>query len=452
MDVLGLHGHVRLTTTLIPGCTPTILMEAPPSLVTVEPQPPAVNSHPGPVHDTEEGVFQAVTTGKYTLSVYYQNVRGLRTKIVQLRLLLSSCDYDVLVFTETWLRADIDSAEISPNYTFYRCDRNAISSQYSRGGGVLIAVKTHLNCEIVPMLNCEHLEQVAVCIRRQFRCLYLVVIYLPPNSCADLYSAHANAVQHIVNLASTTDIIVSVGDFNLPNLRWQLDEDVNGFIPSNVSSEHEQALIETMFTSGLQQINRYVNVNARLLDLIFVNRPEQLDILEPSVPLLPVDNHHVPFILLLDESADDFIEQTEPDDNLLYDLQSCDFGQLKTALDDIDWNSILLNGSVDGIVSIFYDKLHSVLREHVQRKRRTSHIFSKPWWTSELRHIRNVLRKARRRFFISKSQRDREYLREIEVSYKSVLSSTYNNYLYRIQASIRQNPLRFWRFVKERQT
>ena len=35
------------------------------------------------------------------LTLYYQNVRGLRTKTSDLRLLLSSCDYDILVFTET---------------------------------------------------------------------------------------------------------------------------------------------------------------------------------------------------------------------------------------------------------------------------------------------------------------------------------------------------------------
>lgn len=98
------------------------------------------------------------------LSIYYQNVRGLRTKIVQLRLLLSSCDYDVLIFTETWLRADIESSEISTDYTLFRCDRNERTSHHSRGGGVLIAVKNRLNCDSIEMTNYERLEQIVVCI------------------------------------------------------------------------------------------------------------------------------------------------------------------------------------------------------------------------------------------------------------------------------------------------
>lgn len=145
----------------------------------------------------------------------------------------------MLVFTETWLRDDIDSAEISPNYKVFRCDRSTLTSEYSRGGGVLIAVKHSLHCEPISLSNSEQLEQIAVCVTSEFRSLYIVAVYLPPNSNADLYLAHANAVQSIVNRTTSADIIVSLGDFNLPNLQWVLDDDINGFIPSNVSSEQE---------------------------------------------------------------------------------------------------------------------------------------------------------------------------------------------------------------------
>ena len=35
------------------------------------------------------------------LSIYYQNVRGLRTKTSELKLGLSNCEYDVVILTET---------------------------------------------------------------------------------------------------------------------------------------------------------------------------------------------------------------------------------------------------------------------------------------------------------------------------------------------------------------
>lgn len=131
------------------------------------------------------------------------------------------------------------------------------------------------------------------------RLLYILAIYLPPNSSIEVYNAHALSIQHIVGLLSDFDIFLALGDYNLPNLRWLFDEDINGYLPSNASTEHELAMVEAMFTSGLQQVNHFVNVNGRLLDLAFANLPEHLDLIEPSVPFLPVDSDHQPYIVLL---------------------------------------------------------------------------------------------------------------------------------------------------------
>lgn len=190
------------------------------------------------------------------MSIYYQNVRGLRTKTSRLRLALSSCDYDIIVLTETWLRPDIGYSELTSDYSIFRCDRSILSSQFLRGGGVLIAVKNNLQCETVSWSGHEHVEQVGVRIRLRGFSLYVVAVYIPPRSNPDLYAAHSSAIQQIVDTMSGTDIIMSLGDYNLPNLNWQLDEDINGYVPSNASSEQELTLVKTVFASGLQQINK----------------------------------------------------------------------------------------------------------------------------------------------------------------------------------------------------
>lgn len=97
------------------------------------------------------------------LSIYYQNVRGLRTKTSDLKLGLSNCDYDVIVLTETWLRSDISDAELTSDYTLFRCDRSVSTSMFTRGGGVLVAVKSTLRFSEVSLSNCSQLEQVVVC-------------------------------------------------------------------------------------------------------------------------------------------------------------------------------------------------------------------------------------------------------------------------------------------------
>ncbi|XP_062537983.1 uncharacterized protein LOC134206295 [Armigeres subalbatus] len=137
-------------------------------IITVEPLQPVIISRPGLVLETGGGTFQQRFSGKYDLNttsstrvknpdssqnaatlhpaencsnviaqndaqflcVYYQNVRGLRTKTTDVNLRLSACDYDIVVLTETWLRSDICNSD----YTIFRCDRSESTSNLSRVG------------------------------------------------------------------------------------------------------------------------------------------------------------------------------------------------------------------------------------------------------------------------------------------------------------------------------
>lgn len=46
------------------------------------------------------------------LNIYYQNVRGLRTKCNELRLSVLNNNYDVIILTESWLHSGIFDAEL----------------------------------------------------------------------------------------------------------------------------------------------------------------------------------------------------------------------------------------------------------------------------------------------------------------------------------------------------
>ena len=208
-------------------------------------------------------------------------------------------------------------------------------------------------------------------------------------------------MQSITDRSSSVDVILSIGDFNLPNLRWRFDDEINGFIPYNMSAEQERLLIESLFATGSRQASCFLNLNGRLLDLAFVNFPEQIDSVSPPTPLLPVDPHHVPFILLLDESIDVPISLDDLHDCSIFDYKACDFNVLNDTLLNINWISVLSNGTLDALLDTFYLRLFEVINVFVPKKKRASNpSFSKPWWTPELRNLRNILRKARSRFFL----------------------------------------------------
>lgn len=96
-----------------------------------------------------------------TFTIYYQNVRGLRTKTNDFYKNVQCCDFDVIVLTETWLNDGVMSAELFDNrYAVYRRDRGISAySNKNEGGGVSIAVLKKHNSSRVSFWesNCEDL-------------------------------------------------------------------------------------------------------------------------------------------------------------------------------------------------------------------------------------------------------------------------------------------------------
>lgn len=78
--------------------------------------------------------------------VYYQNVRGLRTKTETFHENLLSEEYDIIALTETWLCDGIFSEELfDERYNVVRKDRHTAT----RGGGVLVAFNKKLSYELL---------------------------------------------------------------------------------------------------------------------------------------------------------------------------------------------------------------------------------------------------------------------------------------------------------------
>ncbi|GBO25617.1 hypothetical protein AVEN_206052-1 [Araneus ventricosus] len=79
------------------------------------------------------------------MTLFYQNVRGLRTKTVEFYSSAASVEHDVICVTESWLCEDIDSWHLyDEQYLVYRKDRGSSSNSSRGGGGVLVAIKKSL--------------------------------------------------------------------------------------------------------------------------------------------------------------------------------------------------------------------------------------------------------------------------------------------------------------------
>ena len=87
-----------------------------------------------------------------TCRLYYQNVRGIRSKIQQFYPNVCDTHFDIICLTETWLNTDVLTTEIFPStYNVIRSDGNISLTNRSKGSGVLIALNKEFNFKVLDL-------------------------------------------------------------------------------------------------------------------------------------------------------------------------------------------------------------------------------------------------------------------------------------------------------------
>lgn len=150
-------------------------------------------------------------------SIYYQNVRGLNTKLNNVLIESSVLPHDFLALTETWLTPSIYSNELFDSwlYSVFRSDRRATRKR-SRGGGVLIAAHQALNTTIFDTTSLSTFEDIDIIgVRLVENCnqLLLIVVYIPPTLVASVFSEFLDALSE--RLSEVGCKIIIAGDFNI---------------------------------------------------------------------------------------------------------------------------------------------------------------------------------------------------------------------------------------------
>lgn len=262
---------------------------------------------------------------------------------------------------------------------------------------------------------------------------------------------HVEAISQIQSQAESRDVIVCFGDYNLPNLTWRFDEEISALLPINASTEQELALVEPMLSSGLYQVNDFPNVNGRLLDLVFVSDPCIIDLFESPSALLKIDAHHKPFILTVDARLR--VEASNTSSNTVYDFAHCNYSDVNARIASQDWNLLLNQASIDDSVTAFYSTIRQIIHATVPKKlSRPSMQFNQPWWTPQLRNLRNRLRKHRKRFYRNRNTANKTALKRAEEEYSRLHHHRFREYIESLQSNFRRDPSSFWTYINKRKS
>lgn len=473
-------------------------------IIAVEPPPSSFSSRPGPVNESGEEGFRTPTSGKFVVSlnnsprdtsasssrrslmeaptnlhqrhsesysacvsvpeaeaaqsehfsrsslrIYYQNVRGLRTKIDSFFLAAVDSTYDVIVLTETWLDDSVLSTLLfGSSFTVFRMDRNSINSRKTRGGGVLIAVASNLSCSIDPAPVSNKLEQIWVKIKLQSNFVSIGVLYLPPDRRDDqsLIQQHIESIDSVVSNLNQSDIVIQLGDYNHPELHWTRSEE-GGFKLDASRSRLTTAgslLFDGFCFHGLTQMNSVLNCNSKILDLVMVNDQGLLtSVFETIDSLVQVDAHHPALVIAVPVSLPTLYEPSL--DNTRYDFRRADFNLLNDALSSIDWQFLDSDRDLDVMVHLFSDKIRRVIDSHIPLQRPPP---KPPWTNNRLRKMKRLKRAALRNYRHRRSLCSKRRFALASTTYKRYNHFLYARYVDRMQRSLRTCPKKFWNFVR----
>lgn len=385
-----------------------------------------------------------------SVSVLYQNVRGLRTKTNTIFKNSFCCDSEIICLTETWVDGSILNSELfCDKYAVYRRDRGSSACEKVKGGGCLIAVSTSLNSFIREewFSEAEDLWVTVLPNNGNNSKFHLCCVYIPP---ADTFALNSFCSKiHDIAINNPTEHLIICGDFNLSVIQWTLDPIKKFCIPSNVSDTSGSLLLDTMSFGGFCQYNNFLNSAKNTLDLIFDNQYPINNLVISNSPLVKEDQFHNTLEFQIIFTTHEKKRYDLNFGNNLYNFQKGNYIGINNYLQSIDWNTVLLEKNVNDSINSFYKLIQCSIDNFIPKispsKKRFPH-----WFRYDT--IRAVKEKNKWHTRWKKYRNSIDYLtfKLLRGRCKFLIEQDYKHYLEGCESEIISNPKHLWQFAKSK--
>lgn len=381
------------------------------------------------------------------LDIYYQNVRGIRTKTNDIYNNVTLSNYPIIALTETWLNDNICNREIfDSRYIVYRRDRCLSRGSKKDGGGVLVAVSRNIpsarveswesECEdiwVTLQINCGNIvKRIALC-----------VIYLPPPVRLESLGTFLENASNVMNHVS--DVVI-MGDLNLSFIKWTKDS-LNHLIPSNYNCTLGYTFVDFITENDLKQVNAISNVDGNFLDVILTNIPDSTVVMPTSL-VTKVDQKHPPLLLnVASHVSQNYLESNPRCD---FNFFKADYEKIITELKGINWNNAFSESvTVNDMLSTFYELLSDIIAQYVPKRRARLSEFP-PWFDTALKKLLSEKNSKRLKYKKYKNPRDKLEYEILRSRCQKQLKTCYKEYVTRMEDNIAKNPKLLWNYVKNK--
>lgn len=205
------------------------------------------------------------------------------------------------------------------------------------------------------------------------------------------------AIKAINQLCKPSDILVILGDFNMPLVGWinngEASEQEYGFVPVLGDSNAVDAKMYRDFSSecldiGLHQMCDFKNHANNVLDLVYTNVPELISVDRASLTLFPDslrDPAHNPIICTVECEPIKF--HSEPN-SAHFCFRKANYMKINKELSELSFDILDRNSDVNDMVDNFYNALFDIIERHVPQATPKSNNIP-VWYNRKLLNLRN---------------------------------------------------------------
>ncbi|CAF4867365.1 unnamed protein product [Pieris macdunnoughi] len=387
-----------------------------------------------------------------SLTLFYQNVRGLRTKSNEFYQNLLTCTFDVILITESWLNSSFYDNELcSDEYQMFRRDRSKETSSKNIGGGLLIYVSRYLKAYERAEWNCNSVETLWITIPHNSlavndrRSLHIGLVYIPPDSMqAERLETFISSFSHIMD-TNISDNFIIVGDFNLPNINWTPLGPILLKKGTSKIQNVSEIFLNEINISGLKQHNVSSNSSNNVLDLILSN--VSIDSSTTDMALVKPDIYH-PCLKI--DATDLVLCKTIPKAQIKYNFRRANYEDINKALSNIDWVKVLIGGTIDEVTGSFYVILDKIISSFVPKSRSIGRSKFPIWYSSSLKHIIKDKLKAHKRWKTYRNPRDYDEFSLLRARQKLVSKKCFDMYEKSIQNNLSKDPKALWSYLRNK--
>jgi hypothetical protein len=379
---------------------------------------------------------------KSKLNIYYQNVRGLRTKTLEIYESVLGEDYDLIALTETWLEPGIDNCELfDSRYEVYRKDRDQVGTGMRRGGGVLLAVHKRLSAvRLDQLILADDVDSLWVRLSPQMPArssVFINLLYIPPGHSSQLYTDYCNSFD---NLNINCNNIIVLGDFNIPR--------INGTDFDFSTARSSAAVINNFLCEyNLASLNNIRNFDNFTLDLVFSNISD-LKVEKDETSLLPCDSYHPPLLITFALPYSNFKTPNAYIPKKYYVFKNANFLDLYCNLRAIDWADLYNVTCVDTCLELFYNKFYSCLDRCVPQKNFVKKSKFPVWFTPDIISDIKLKNKCAKKRKYSRHHDD--LFKHLRKQIKQNVKVAFRRYICSVENCIKYDSNSFWNYVKSR--